>query len=157
MKVLSSLFYQLEIPKSWRVHPVFHASLLTPYKENDIYGTNFPWPPPDLIDGEEEYEVEWILKHQGCPKHHQYLIRWRGYSADEDLWQDDPISEMHWNYSQNIKGEPNSSEETQLSKEIDSSTSNPIYHNQMPSPPQPLMSTIPTLLTIDHPLYMDHL
>ena len=62
-KVLPSLSYQLEIPKSWRIHPVFHASLLMPYKENDIHGLNYPQPPPDLVNGEEEYKVEWILKH----------------------------------------------------------------------------------------------
>ena len=62
-KVLSSLSYQLEIPKSWKIHPVFHTSILTPDKENDIHGPNFPQPPPDLINGEEEYEVKRILKH----------------------------------------------------------------------------------------------
>ena len=86
-KVLSSLSYQLEIPISWKIHLVFHASLLTPYKENDIHGPNYPQPLPDLINGEEEYEVEQILKHRGCPKCHQYLIRWKGYTADEDSWQ----------------------------------------------------------------------
>ena len=88
-KVLSSLSYQLEIPKSWKIHPVFYASLLIPYKENNIHSPNYPQPPPDLINGEEEYKVEWILKHQGRPKHHQYLIRWKGYAADEDLWQNE--------------------------------------------------------------------
>ena len=86
-KVLSSLSYQLEILKSWKIHPVFHTSLLTPCRENDIHGPNYPKPPPDLINGEEEYEVEQILKYQGCPKYHQYLVRWKGYAADEDLWQ----------------------------------------------------------------------
>ena len=51
-KVLSPLSYQLQIPRSWKIHLVFHTSLLTPYKENKIYGLNFPEPPPDLIDEE---------------------------------------------------------------------------------------------------------
>ena len=85
-KVLSSLSYQLQLPDSWRIHPVFHASLLTPYKENEIHGLNFPAPPPDLIDNEEEYEIEWILKHQGNKKNCSYLIQWKGYSAEEDMW-----------------------------------------------------------------------
>ena len=65
---------------------MFHASLLTPYKENDIHGPNFPEPPPDLINEEEEYEIERILKHRGPPKNRFYLIRWKGYTAEEDTW-----------------------------------------------------------------------
>ena len=65
---------------------MFHASLLTPYKENEIHGPNFPEPPPDLIDEEEEYKIEQILKHRGTPKNCFYLIRWKGYTAEEDIW-----------------------------------------------------------------------
>ena len=73
-KVLSPLSYQLQIPRYWKIHPVFHALLLTPYRENEIHGPNFPEPPPDLINEEEEYEIEQTLKHHGTPKNCFYLI-----------------------------------------------------------------------------------
>ena len=40
---------------------VFHASLLTPYRETDQHGPNFLEPLPDIIEGEPEWEVERIL------------------------------------------------------------------------------------------------
>ena len=85
-KVLSTLSYQLDLPKSWKIHPTFHISLLSLYKETDTHGPNYIRPPPELVNGEEEYEVERILKHRGHPKRHQYLIRWKDYEADEDSW-----------------------------------------------------------------------
>ena len=83
-KVLSPIVYQLRLPKMWKIHPVFHASLLSPYRENAVHGPNFPSPPPDLINREEEYEVEKILCHRGTPTKRSFLIRWKGYSAEED-------------------------------------------------------------------------
>jgi hypothetical protein len=56
--------FQLELPLQWKqkkVHPVFHTSLLSLYKEMEEHGANFPKPPPDLVEGEEEYEVEQVL------------------------------------------------------------------------------------------------
>ena len=43
------------------IHPVFHVDLLTPYRETPMHGCNYLRPPPDLVKGEEEYEVECIL------------------------------------------------------------------------------------------------
>ena len=40
---------------------MFHAKLLHPYKEMEEYSINFQEPPPDLINGEKEWEVEQIL------------------------------------------------------------------------------------------------
>jgi hypothetical protein len=36
-------------------------TLLTRYREMDFHGPNYNKPPPDLIKGAEEYEVESIL------------------------------------------------------------------------------------------------
>jgi hypothetical protein len=62
-KEISSVAYQLKLPTSWRIHDMFHASLLSPYQETTAHGLNFSCPPPDLIDGEEEFEVECIISH----------------------------------------------------------------------------------------------
>ena len=79
--------FHLHIPSQWKIHPVFHASLLITYKETAKHGPNFLQPPLDLIDGEEEYEVEVIPGHCGKPGHHTFLIRWKGYSTAEDTWE----------------------------------------------------------------------
>ena len=85
-KVLSPITYQLRLPKTWKIHPVFHTTLLSPYCKNNVHGPNFPTPPPDLIAGEEEYEIEWILRHRGSLSRQSFLIQWKGYSAEEDSW-----------------------------------------------------------------------
>ena len=61
IQVMSPVNYHLKLPTQWSIHPVFHIDLLTPYHEMPIHGTNYLCPPPDLIDGEEEYEVEYVL------------------------------------------------------------------------------------------------
>src|SRR5580693_5523414 len=47
-------------------------------------------PPPDLIDGEEEYKVEQICTHRrwGHCKTLQYLIKWKGYPESDNTWED---------------------------------------------------------------------
>jgi hypothetical protein len=40
-EVLGLVTYQLELPESWQIHKVFHATLLRPYQENEVYGENY--------------------------------------------------------------------------------------------------------------------
>src|SRR6266850_6465949 len=94
-KIISPVAYHLELPAQWNIHPVFHASLLTPYVETDSHGPNFSRPPPDLIKGENEYEVEMIRKHRrfGRNKRLQYLLKWRGYPESDNTWE--PVEQLH--------------------------------------------------------------
>ncbi len=62
-KEISPVAYQLTLPTNWRIHNVFHTSLLNPYHETTVHGPNFTRPPLDLIEGEEEFEVERIVAH----------------------------------------------------------------------------------------------
>ena len=85
-EVLGPVTYKLKLPVSWRIHPVFHANLLTPYHENNIHGPNYTMPPPDLVGGEEEYEIEAIINHRPYRNTRKYLIAWKGYGPSENSW-----------------------------------------------------------------------
>jgi hypothetical protein len=86
-EVLGPVTYRLKIPKFWKIHNVFHAVLLKPYQENEVYGENFPAPPPDILNGEEVYQVEAILKHRKRGRGYQYLVKWEGYPIADASWE----------------------------------------------------------------------
>jgi hypothetical protein len=86
-EVLGPVTYQLKLPESWQIHKVFHAALLWPYWENEVYGENYIWPLPDIEEGEEVYEVKQILKHRKRGWGYKYLIKWVSYPITEALWE----------------------------------------------------------------------
>ncbi len=89
IKEISPVAYHLTLPINWRIHDIFHTSLLTPYHETTTHGPNFTCPPPDLINGGEEFEVEQIVAHRhfGQLKWLQYLIKWKGYPKSDNTWE----------------------------------------------------------------------
>ena len=58
----SKAAFELKLPNHWRIHPIFHASLLDPYWANKIEGRRQTTPPPlGIVNGEVKYEVEAVL------------------------------------------------------------------------------------------------
>ena len=79
--------YRLKLPETWKIHNVFHAILLQPYIENEVHRNNYPRPLPELLEGEEVYEVETIIKHCRRGRGYQYYVKWKGYPISEATWE----------------------------------------------------------------------
>jgi Chromo (CHRromatin Organisation MOdifier) domain len=86
-EVLGPVTYWLKLPTTWKIHNVFHAVLLKPYIKTEVHGGNFSRPIPDILDGEEVYNVETILKHRRREWSYQYLIKWKEYLISEASWE----------------------------------------------------------------------
>jgi Chromo (CHRromatin Organisation MOdifier) domain len=66
---------------------MFHFMIFTPYRETQEHRPNFIKPPPDLINGQEEYEVEAILGHRKRGPKWIYLTKWKGYGSNDNTWE----------------------------------------------------------------------
>ncbi|SCV67558.1 BQ2448_5169 [Microbotryum intermedium] len=69
-----------------KIHSVFHVSLLKPYQANSLASrcSNSP-PPPKIINGEEEYQIEQILDSRNNRRSRglEYFVDWTGYGPQD--------------------------------------------------------------------------
>lgn len=84
----SEVTFKLKLPSKYHaIYPVFHASKLAIYNESTIPRQKKAPFQPVIIDGEEEWEVEDILQHCVRGKTTQYLVRWKGFGREHDMWE----------------------------------------------------------------------
>ena len=86
-KAVSPVAFRLNLPPRWQIHPTFHASNLEAYIRHPECEREVEPPPPKLVDGNLEYEVDAILRHQGKGAQRQYLVFWKGYDLLEATWE----------------------------------------------------------------------
>ena len=86
---VGTVSYKLDLPQSYRakrVHPTFYAGLLSPANLDNPHRDPAPLPPPpDIVEGEEHYEIEYILRSRRMGRGVQYLIKWKGY--EDTTWE----------------------------------------------------------------------
>jgi len=91
--------YKLEISPRWKFHPVFHVSLLEPYRASNRPTREQPPRDPEEIEGDLEWEVEKIVKSEiisytgkvrgrnKTRKELRYFVKWKGCAEDENTWE----------------------------------------------------------------------
>jgi len=81
--------YNLRLPHGIKqLHPVFNVVKLTPALDDPITGHRMEdYPPPVVINGEPEWEVEEILDSRWHWRRFQYLIKWKGYGHEHNSWE----------------------------------------------------------------------
>ncbi|SCZ91572.1 BZ3500_MvSof-1268-A1-R1_Chr1-2g01497 [Microbotryum saponariae] len=72
-RIINPVAYELDLPLTMRIHPVFHVSLLEPYRPNTL-------PSP--------FVVERILDSRVRHGLLQYFIDWTGYGPQDREWVD---------------------------------------------------------------------
>jgi len=86
-KVISPLAVKLTLPRKWRIHDVFHVSLLEPYRTNEIQTTPDPVKvlrEADDIENSEEYDVDEIMGSTKKGQRVLYLVKWLDYPDRRD-------------------------------------------------------------------------
>ena len=85
--------YELSLPNSLKIHPVFHVSLLKPAAPDPFPNRGSKPPEPVQIDGCEEYVVEIILDCRKRQGQNQFLVKWKGYGPEDNSWE--PEGNLH--------------------------------------------------------------
>jgi transposase InsO family protein len=84
-RAVNAYAYELDLPASMRIHPVFNVRLLRPAAENPAPGQRHEPPPPVEVQGLEEWEVEDILdsriERRGRNGRLKYTVKWVGYDT----------------------------------------------------------------------------
>jgi len=86
-KIISPLAVRLTLPRKWKIHNVFHVSLLKPYRTSEHRAPPDPsnvLQEADDIEQSQEYDVDEVLDStkRGCRV--LYLVKWPDYPDRQD-------------------------------------------------------------------------
>jgi hypothetical protein len=80
-KIIGPVNYELVLPKTMNIYPVFHISLLEPVLPGVLL---VPVTEIELVNPNAEYKIEEILDHKQIKNHIKYLVKWIDYLYSEN-------------------------------------------------------------------------
>jgi hypothetical protein len=90
---VGQLAYKLELPKTWKLHPVLSVAHLEPHTPDTFSRTN-PTPTPDVVVGhdgqpEEEWEIEDVIRdrYNKRRKRKEYYVKWKDFGPEHNTWE----------------------------------------------------------------------
>ena len=101
---ISDVAYKLALPEGWKMHPVFHVSLLKKWRESEWSCPVDTEPELDVeFEPEDIYQIERILKWRrvksGRRASREFLVEWRGYPLEDAQW----VPEKNFPYPEELK------------------------------------------------------
>ena len=103
IRKISKAAYELKLPDAWSIHPVFHISLLKPWRES-TWSSPVDLQPDDIEpQPKPTYEVERILRWRrvqiGRKRTREFLVTWHDYPLEEAMW----VPEQNFPYPDELK------------------------------------------------------
>ena len=86
-KIISPNAVELKLPPSFKIDAPINVSRLRPYKPPTIPGQQTTPQPPIEVEGEPEYVVEEILDSQLHRNKLEFLVKWEGYTDENNSWE----------------------------------------------------------------------
>ena len=108
IRSIGPVAYELELPQTWRIHPVFHTSLLRPFRTSSWQRSEKVALDEIQEEDERSYEVERLLrwryvgpsdKRTTRSRKKEYLVLWKNFSLDDASW----THENHFDYPEELQ------------------------------------------------------
>jgi hypothetical protein len=119
-KLIEKQIYKLRLFNTFRIHNVFHVSLLKSYKErfDDVITSS-----SIMINEEKHNEMKLILNNKLYRKRLQYLVKWLSWSNIESQWiyvenvqVDELIKNFHQQYFNKLSTDASNAKRRQIKK-----------------------------------------
>ncbi|PKI61780.1 hypothetical protein CRG98_017830 [Punica granatum] len=103
---VGNVAYKVELPKKLKLHPVFHVSMLKPFKEDKedpsrAESSRAPIGAKAAYDQDvEQILVDRVVRKRWCKPKREYLIKWKGLPESEASWE--PAEDL-WQFTKQIE------------------------------------------------------